>query len=156
MFADLLLRWRPRAAASSRRAAVCPPSTLQGSSASTSGWRSSLRQWLEAGWHSPQPGMAALSPAALQRIRDEFLQTLEDIRTQQAGMLLARISGAGSLRELWHLRPEVFKLVALRYSQAEAQMRVDRLNRHFPARSPRSGFAPLADSRTRRTPAGRG
>ena len=39
--------------------------------------------------------------------------------------------------------PEVFKLVALHFSQAEAQCRLDRLNRHFPTRSPRSGFAPL-------------
>lgn len=55
-------------------------------------------------------------------------------------MLQQRINIARSLHELWHLRPEVFKLVALRYSQGEAQSRLDRLNRHFPTRAPRSGF----------------
>lgn len=100
------------------------------------------------------PGSPA-APGALQGVRDEFLQALEDIRTQQAGRLLAHIRGAGSLRELWHLRPEVFNLVALRYSQSEAEVRLDRLNRHFPMRSPRSGFGPLADSVPRRTQARR-
>jgi len=76
-------------------------------------------------------------------VRTEFLQSLEDIRTQQVGVLQQRIGRARNLRDLWHLRPEVFKLVALHYSQAEAQSRLDRLNRHFPTRSPRSGFAPL-------------
>lgn len=156
MFADLLLRRRPRAGESARRAAVCPPELLHAETLSTTGWRASFRQWLDAGWHSPQPGAAATIPAGLQRVRDEFLQALEDIRTQQAGMLLARIRGAGSLRELWHLRPEIFNLVALRHSQAEAQARLDRLNRHFLARSPRSGFVPLPDGAARRTPARRG
>jgi len=68
---------------------------------------------------------------------------LQDIRTQQVGVLQVRIRVAHSMRELWHLRPEVFRLVALHFSQAEAQCRLDRLNRHFPTRSPRSGFAPL-------------
>jgi len=76
-------------------------------------------------------------------VRGEFLAALQDIRTQEVAVLRHRIGVARSSRELWHLRPEVFRLVALRFSQAEAQCRLDRLNRYFPTRSPRSGFAPL-------------
>ena len=47
------------------------------------------------------------------------------------------------LRELWHLRSELFRQVALQHSQFEAEQRLSRLNRHFPTRAPRSGFAPL-------------
>ena len=46
-------------------------------------------------------------------------------------MVQERVRIARSLRDLWHLRPEVFRLVALRHSQAEAHQRLDRLNRHF-------------------------
>jgi len=136
-----------------RRTVVCPPALLQWSSAPAANWRAGLRQWLSTGW---KPSANSLSDAArhppahpgvgdarLGRVRNEFLQALDDIRTQQVGMLQGRIRIARSLRELWHLRPEVFKLVALHFSQAEAQCRLDRLNRHFPTRSPRSGFAPL-------------
>jgi len=88
-------------------------------------------------------------------VRDEFVQALADIRTQQVGMLQARIRLSRSLRELWHLRPEVFKLVALQFSQAEAQCRLDRLNRHFPTRSPRSGFSLLESQPAKPRPARR-
>ncbi len=38
---------------------------------------------------------------------------------------------------------DVDRLVAVEHSQAEAEARVASLNRHFPTRSPRSGFMPL-------------
>ena len=60
-----------------------------------------------------------------------------------AGDLVHRVEQARSLREFWHLRADVFHLVALQHSQAEAEHRMADLNRHFPTRSPRSAFAPL-------------
>lgn len=79
----------------------------------------------------------------MEGVRAEFIQALSGVRTPQAGLLEQRIGIARSLHELWHLRPEVFKLVALHFSQCEAQRRLDQLNRHFPTRAPRSGFGAL-------------
>ncbi len=149
MFTEIIYRLRRQALrfGSRRRIEICPPALLHGTAGFAPGWRS----WLQAGWSASASGLADPRHAAveggneprLRRVRDEFLQALLDIRTQQAGMLQGRIRIARSLRELWHLRPEVFRLVALHFSQAEAQSRLDRLNRHFPTRSPRSGFGLL-------------
>ena len=54
---------------------------------------------------------------------------------------------AKSMRELWHLRAEVFALVSLELSQLEADRRLAALNRHFPTRAPRSGFVGLNNGR---------
>ena len=129
---------------------VCPPALLRGG---IRDWLLGLRAWLATGWAHPssvewpRQGRNSRSPhvgqSQLPSVRLEFGDTLDDIRTQQAGDLQARIRVARSLRELWHLRPEVFRLVALRFDQAEALSRLERLNRHFPTRAPRSGFSPL-------------
>lgn len=155
MLAELILRRRTRAVDAARRTEVCPPALLPPGLRATANWRTGLRQWLASGWQFAAPGGGNAVADATGRVRAEFLDALHDVRTQQAGMLLARIRCAHSLRDLWHLRPEVFNLVAQRYDQSEAQLRLDRLNRHFPTRSPRSGFAPLADGTApgaRRTP----
>jgi hypothetical protein len=149
MLTEILHRLQRRASlhAAPHRTEIIPPALLQGAGALVPGWRAVLREWFSTGWHvtSRDPSAAPVRAGSerLQSIRNEFLESLHDIRTQQAGMLQERIRIARSLRELWHLRPEVFRLVALRFSQAEAQLRLDRLNRHFPTRAPRSGFAPL-------------
>ena len=88
------------------------------------------------------------APGALDRVAQvqrEFADSLRDVHDIDAGLLLERIARARSLLELWHLRPEVFRLVSLHYSQQEALRRLAHLNRHYPTRSPRSGFAPLLD-----------
>ena len=154
-----LLRRQALRLGSRRRLEICPPALLQGAAGFMPGWRG----WLQGGWSAPanraaEPRHAALQDShepRLRRIRDEFLLALQDVRTQQAGMLQGRIRIARSLRELWHLRPEVFKLVALHFSQAEAQCRLDRLNRHFPTRSPRSGFGFLDSSSAQPRPGAR-
>ena len=149
MLVHLLQRLRrpdPRASAP-HRTEVCPPALLHAAGASVPGWRAGLREWLSTGWHAPgrDPADLARLPGRerVQRVRDEFVETLHDLTSQPAALLQERIRLARSLRDLWHLRPEVFRLVALHHSQAEAQLRLDRLNRHFPTRAPRSGFAPL-------------
>jgi hypothetical protein len=78
----------------------------------------------------------------LKAVREEFSGALDDIDTQRAHDLQQRLLHCRSMRELWHLRSEVFDLVARHLSQREAQTRLEALNRHFPTRSPGSGFAP--------------
>lgn len=135
---SLLLRPRYRDTLASRigwRAEVCPPSLRQ---APRSAW-SRLWFWLLA----PGPLQASPPPNRLPPVRRDFLDTLGDIADPSAGDLCDRIGRARSLRELWHLRADVFNAVARYHSQHEAERRLAQLNRHFPTRAPRSGFVPL-------------
>ena len=117
------------------RTEVCPPS---------------LRCWPAGRWQRllcwlRAPGHHAASPApdGLLRARADFQDALADLEAGVAAGLRQRVARAGTLRELWHLRPEVFRVVGLARSQAEAGQRLALLNRHFPTRSPRSQFAAL-------------
>jgi hypothetical protein len=135
---SLLLRPRYRDSLASRigwRAEVCPPSLRQ---APRSAWNR-LWFWLLA------PGPLQASPALnrLPPVRQDFLDSLDGIRGEPACTLCARIGQARSLRDLWHLRAELYNVVALSHSQHEAERRLAQLNRHFPTRAPRSGFVPL-------------
>jgi hypothetical protein len=73
----------------------------------------------------------------------EFSEALVGVPSWQAAALRERIRRANSMRELWHLRVDVFSLVAVHLSQSEADARLAWLNRRFPTRGPRSGFAEL-------------
>jgi hypothetical protein len=127
---------QPGFAASSRvRLEARPPSLRHRPS---SRWQR-LMFWLMA----PAPLDAAPPLDRLPAVREDFAACLDDTTGDRACALAERIERARSLRELWHLRPDVFDLVARQHSQAEAESRIARLNRHFPTRSPRSGFAPL-------------
>ncbi len=119
----------------SHRTEVRPPSLCH---APDSAWQRFMF-WLLA----PAPFDASPPLSRLPAVRNEFLETLGDIHTLDAKLLKDRIGFTRSLRELWHLRTEVYRVVAVARSQAEAEERVAELNRHFPTRSPRSGFAPL-------------
>jgi hypothetical protein len=134
-----LRRWtqttRPGAGPSSLRHDVRPPSLRQ---APDSFW---LRLWF---WlAAPAPMDAAPPVGRLPGIRDDFIAALADMGGDEAAGLRRRVQHSHSLRELWHLRAEVYRVVALHHSQAEAEHRVAELNRHFPTRAPRSGFMPL-------------
>lgn len=127
---------QPGFAASSRmRLEVRPPSLRHKPS---SPWQQ-LVFWLMA----PAPMDSAPPLDRLPAVQAEFLNCLDDTAGDEACRLADRISGARSLRELWHLRAAVYGVVARQHNQAEAQVRVDGLNRHFPTRSPRSGFVPM-------------
>jgi hypothetical protein len=145
------IRRRPRVEASGPvRIAICPPALLR----SAPSVRQGFMAWLVPGWHDSSLSTPAREIQRAPRgvtplwaVRLEFMRALHGIRTQQAGQLLDRISQARSLRELWHLRIEVFDLVAHHRDQAEAHTRLAALNRHFPARAPRtSGFGALDTS----------
>lgn len=135
LFADPL---RARGA----RIEVCPPQALPRP------WLARLRDWLTGGGLGHAPLRRAPPPARdgrlpLDAIRAEFIEAVDPIRTPAGEDLLDRIHFARNLRELWHLRAEIFRLVSLHSSQAEAAERLEGLNRHFPTRSPRSGFGAL-------------
>ena len=134
----LFSRWSLRSAfsaPSSLRVEVLAPSLCH---APDSLWQR-LMFWLLA----PAPLDASPPLNRLPGVRGDFLQALADIKTLDAKLLGDRIRFARSLREFWHLRTEVYRVVAVACSQAEAEQRLARLNRHFPTRSPRSAFAPL-------------
>jgi hypothetical protein len=141
----------------SARIEVCPPA-LHRSTPSTSwqeGWQAGLRDWLQSAWpttagsaHSTQSqwpkelSMTVQSNSPLSMVRREFVDALRDIRTQQAGDLLGRIRTARSMRDLWHLRTEIYNLVSRHRDESEATVRLNRLNRFFPQRAGRPGMGP--------------
>jgi hypothetical protein len=131
-------RWGRRStlsASSSLRTEVYPPSLRQ---APSSGWQR-LMFWVLA----PAPHDASPPPTRLAAVRREFEAAVADVAAEDAEKLRWRIQHAPSLRELWHARAEVYRVVAIAHSQAEAEQRLMPLNRHFPTRAPRSQFAPL-------------
>jgi hypothetical protein len=143
----------------SARIEVCPPA-LRRSTSSTSwqeGWQAGLRDWLQSAWpttagsaHSTQShwpkelSMTVQSNSPLSMVRREFVDSLRDIRTQQAGDLLGRIRTARSMRDLWHLRTEIYNLVSRHRDESEATYRLNRLNRFFPQRVGRPGMGQTA------------
>lgn len=98
-----------------------------------------LMFWLMA----PAPQDAAPPLNRLPRVRTDFMASVADIGTEEADRLRQRIDEARSLRELWHVRAELYRVVAVTHSQAQAEQRLLLLNRHFPTRAARSQFATL-------------
>jgi hypothetical protein len=138
---DLLSR-RSRAPARSTladsgspRVEVRPPSLCH---APDSSWQR-VMMWLLA----PAPADAALPLSRLPAVRADFQACLQDVCPRLAETLSRRIDAARSLRDLWHLRTEVYRVVALAHSQHLAEQRVAGLNRHFSTRAARSNASPL-------------
>ena len=98
-----------------------------------------LMFWLLA----PAPRDAAPPLNRLPGVRTDFMASVADISTEEADHIRLRIHESRSLRELWHVRAELYRVVALTHSQAQAEQRLLLLNRHFPTRAPRSQFASL-------------
>jgi hypothetical protein len=105
----------------------------------------SLRHAPESVWHrlmfwlmAPTQHDAAPPLNRLPLVRSEFLASVSDLSGTQADSLRARIESARSLRDLWHLRSEIFRVVGLALSQQQAEARLLKLNHHFPTRAARS------------------
>ncbi len=133
-----LARWGRRSTlmgAAGARLESVPPSLRH---VPTSAWQRFMF-WLLA----PSPQDVSPSPTQLPKVRTEFLSALADIGGDDADRLRVRLHEARSLRELWHARSELFRVVGIAHSQAEAEQRLLLVNRHFPTRAPRSQFAPL-------------
>jgi hypothetical protein len=139
----LLPRWATRSGSArdsglsstlQSRVEVCPPAL----------WPSSLtlwgraRRWLD---RSPWTPAERRPVNRLALVKHEFQSSLGDLPLGDADTLAERIERARSLRELWHLRSTLYDLLARALSQAEAEARMARLNRHFPMRAPRQGPA---------------
>ena len=108
-----------------------------------------LREWLRTVPLAPAwGGRVAVGPNVLDA-RREFLAMLADLQGGDTLQLRAHIQRARSLHELWHLRTDMFRLIAVQRDQAEAEDRLVWLSRYFPTRSPRSAFGglPLRDPR---------
>lgn len=115
-----------------------PPPSLRCAPEPGSVWNR-LIFWLIA----PAPQEAAPPVNRLPAVRLEFLTALADIGGDEADAMRLRIGNCRSLRELWHARSEMFRLIGVAHDQTEADARLARLNRHFPTRAPRSQFASL-------------
>jgi len=113
------------------RVEVRPPSLRH--APATLGQR--LLFWLMA----PAPQEAAPPINRLPSVKQDFLACLDDVGLPQADGLRTAIEGTRSLRELWHLRAELYGLVGRAHTEAVADQRLERLNRHFPTRAPRAG-----------------
>ena len=157
----------------SMRTEICPPALRRSNQPSgwQESWQAGLRDWLQSAWPTSTLGTSSLdrrtAPSAwpkelsmtvqsgtpLSMVRREFMDSLRDVRTQQAGDLLSRIRIARSMRELWHLRTEIYNLVARHRDELEATYRLNRLNRFFPQRVGRPSVGTLHTSADRRSAA---
>jgi hypothetical protein len=130
--------WRPRSTLSTPsafRVEVRPPSLRH--APCSLGQR--LLFWLLA----PAPQDAAPPINRLPAVKGDFVQCVEDIHGADAVALRESVAQARSLRELWHLRAEVYNTVGRAHSEYEAERRLQQLNRHFPTRAPRPGTPSL-------------
>ncbi len=103
------------------------------------GWWQRLMFWLLA----PAPQECAPPPNRLGEVKREFGASLADCDSLAAEQLRWRVGEARSLRDLWHLRSDVYNAISVAHSQAEAEARLVLINAHFPSRAPRSQFAAL-------------
>jgi len=127
-----LLHRKP-AAPTTLRMNVCPPDVCP---TSDSLWSATLR-WLVGGNVESAPALRT----PLEKARSEFVAAMAGLGEVDHNALLKRAQHARSLRELWHLRSELYTLIARRISQFEADARLARVNQHFPTRAQRTGAA---------------
>ena len=85
------------------------------------GWRRLARS---LGWREARSAQAPLSAA-----RQACIDCLADVRALDVRVLHEQLAHAGSLAELWHLRPELYRVLALQHSQAQAERRLAALDR---------------------------
>jgi hypothetical protein len=87
-------------------------------------------------WTAEPDSAAARSRREMLRIADDFDTVLDELPPHaKVDDLRARLRLCATPHELWHLRPDLFNLVAHLRSQVEAQRSLLQLDRHFPSRS---------------------
>ena len=121
---------RKSAAPTTLRMNVCPPDVIP---RRESLWSATLR-WLVGNDTEAVPTLRT----PLEKARSEFVAALDGLAEHDHHGLLKRAQHARSLRELWHLRSELYTLIARRASQVEADARLARVNQHFPTRAQRT------------------
>ena len=130
----LRLLHRKSAGPTTLRMNVCPPDICP---QPESLWSATLR-WLVGGNVQEVPALRT----PLEKARGEFVAAFDGLLDLDHNGLLKRAQHARSLRELWHLRSELYTLIARHVSQHVADDRLARVNQHFPTRAQRTG--PLA------------
>jgi hypothetical protein len=126
------LRLRKPAGPTTLRVDVCPPDVCP---SRDSLWTAALR-WLVGNDTEAAPSLRT----PLERARVEFVGALGGLLHLDSADLLCRARHARSLRELWHLRSELYTLVAKNLSQPEADTRLAKVNQHFPTRTQRTAI----------------
>ena len=123
-----------------RRPEAAPPDLFARQPATLGTWVKQAWAWL---WDMDESPRRPAPTTGLPLARNEFHTAIWDLQSLRANHLREQIAHAKSLRELWHLRADVFKLIAMHRGQAEAQARLERLDEHFPVRpSHRTSHAP--------------
>lgn len=120
--------------AAPRRPEVRPPSLFARSAPLGLLWAQRLWRWL---WDMDESPRTLAPVSGLRSIQSEFIASLWDLQSLRASQVRDQVGAARSLRELWHLRAEVFKVIAVHRGQMEAQLRLDALDSHFPVRASR-------------------
>ncbi len=114
-----------------RRAGVAPPTLFFRSRPAWKNWLSNFWHWLwemdDTQYYTPLTGLA--------KVKSEFCLAMWDLQSARANQVREMVDRARSLRELWHLRSDVFRVIAIHRGQIEAQQRLDGLDSHFPVRS---------------------
>lgn len=118
-----LLKAAPPSSTPKSRTSVRPPA-LWGQAEPV--WKA-IWNWLRS---ADDPANRRLQ--TLDKARRDFAGALADMPTDDACDLRRRGQSARSLRELWHLRAELYSIVARHHSQTEADRRLGLVNRHFP------------------------
>jgi hypothetical protein len=115
----------------STRTEVCPPALFAQSQPLWQRWASTAWQWL---WDDEDLENHPRVLQGLQQVKQAFVHVLWDLQSYQASHVRNNIETCRSLRDLWHLRTDVFQLIAVHRGEVQAQQRLDSLNRHFPVR----------------------
>jgi len=117
-----------------RRSQVTPPSQFVTAAPLWKRWAAGFWNWL---WDNDESPRQLAPVTGLRAIKTEFVASLWDLQSLRANQVRDQIETARSLRELWHLRADVFKVISTHRGQIEAQLRLDALDSHFPVRASR-------------------
>ncbi|WP_152606328.1 hypothetical protein [Aquabacterium sp. NJ1] len=115
-----------------RRAQVVPPSLFSRSRPVWKAWLSGFWCWL---WDMDELPRTPAPATGLRKVKSEFNSAMWDLQSMRANQVRSLVEQARSLRELWHLRADVFRVISVHRGQIEAQLRLDALDSHFPVRS---------------------
>lgn len=111
------------------RSEVAPPARFAAHPPAPMRWVASIWRWL---WDLEAPAPKPAPLGEIRQIRAAFHAALMDMQSAKAYQVRYQIEACRSLRELWHLRADVFEIVAENRGEGEAKNRVAGLNRHFP------------------------
>jgi hypothetical protein len=119
------------ATTSTLRKEVRPPALFARSQPQWRRWMATAWNWL---WDDADLEDHPRVLQGLNQVKTEFMSVVWDLQSYKATHTREAITHARSLRELWHLRADLFSVIAVHRGQAEAARRLDSLNRHFPVR----------------------